>query len=202
MPLREIREATILRALAGALGVWLLASVGTFAADHSAIIVQPKTPLAANPGVDSACQPVMDAGDKLFTTPYHMFGTEGGAGAGGKKPASSEMIFAGGVQYVLYNGKWSKSPISAEESKAMVERNKKTAKTSCHYVRDESVNGESAALYSTHDITPHGTVDSQIWVSKSRGLILRQDMDIDTGGGHKTHLSTHYEYSNVQAPKL
>ena len=195
------REAAILRVLAAALGAFLMASSGTLAARHSSQILYAGMPLAANPGIDSACQSVMDAGDKLFTTPYHMFGTEAGAGVGNKKTMSSEMIFAGGVQYVLMNGKWGPSPLSLQESKDLVARNKKTAKTSCHYVRNESVNGESAALYSTHDPTPHGNVDSQIWVSKSKGLILRQEMDIDTGGGHKTHMSVRYEYNNVQAPK-
>ena len=70
-------------------------------------------------------------------------------------------------------------------------------------MRDDPVNGESAALYTTHDDTAHGKSDNQIWVSKSKGLILRQEMDIDTGGANgKTHLSVRYEYSNVQAPRL
>jgi hypothetical protein len=65
------------------------------------------------------------------------------------------------------------------------------------------VNGESAALYSTHEESTHGKTDSQNWVSKSKGLILRQEIDIDTGGATgKSHISSRYEYSNVQAPKL
>ncbi len=196
------KEATLLLVLAVALGIFLVAGGGTLAAGHSPKLMSAVAPLAANPGIDAACQPALDAGDKLFTTPYHMFGTYSGAMVGNQKPMSTEMILAGGVQYVLMNGKWSPSPLTLQESKDLVESDKKTAKTSCHYVRDDSVNGESAAVYSTHDITPHGTVDSQVWVSRRRGLILRQEIDIDTGNGNKSHTSARFEYSNVHAPTL
>ena len=203
MILKGEGEAKVLRALVAALGVFLITVCGALAAGHSPALMRPGMPLAANPGTDSACQAVMDASDKLFTTPYHMFMTEAGAGVGNKTPVSSEIVFSRGVQYILNNGKWSPSPLSIVEVKEMTLRNRKNAKTSCHYVRDDSVSGETAALYSTHDDTAHGKSDNQIWISKSKGLILRQEMDIDTGGANgKTHLSVHYEYSNVQAPKL
>jgi hypothetical protein len=88
--------------------------------------------------------------------------------------------------------------------KELAQRNRKNAKNlSCHFVRDEAVNGEGAALYSTHEESEHGKSDNQIWVSKSKGLILRQETDLDTGGVNgKSHSSFRYEYSNVQAPKL
>ncbi|HMD99975.1 MAG TPA: hypothetical protein VKM93_21930 [Terriglobia bacterium] len=198
------KRVTVLRVLAAARGVFLVAIAGTLAAGRFPVLMHAEMPLAANPGIDSACQAVLDASDKLFTTPYHMYTTETGAGVGNGKPVSNEMVFSGGVQYILFNGKWGPSPLSMEELKAMDERNRKNAKNmSCHYVRDESVNGESAALYSTHEETAHGKTDSQTWVSKSKGLILRQEIDIDTGGANgKTHMSSRYEYSNVQAPKL
>jgi hypothetical protein len=161
-----------------------------------------EVPLAANPGVDSACQAVLDASEKLYTTPFHMYSTQAGALVGNGNPTKSEMISSGGTDYVLYNGKWTTS--STAERKALGQQNRNNAKNmSCHYVRDESVNGESAALYSTHEESAHGKTDSQNWVSKSKGLILRQEVDIDTGGASgKSHMSSRYEYSNVQAPKL
>ena len=65
------------------------------------------------------------------------------------------------------------------------------------------MNGKSAALYSTHSESEHGKNDNQIWVSKSKGLILRQETDLYSNRGNgKTHLSVRYEYSNVQAPRL
>lgn len=200
---KEKREVTILRVLAAALGVFLVAGSGTLAAGRSPALMAGGISGAPGPGLDSACQTVLDASAKLFTTPYHMYMTEAGAGAGNGKPVSSEMVFSGGVYYILYNGKWSVSPMSLEEMKAMDERNRKNVKNlSCHYVRGDSVNVESSALYSTHEEDAKGKTDTQIWVSKSKGLVLRQETDVDTGGGNKTHVSSRFEYSNVHAPKL
>jgi hypothetical protein len=74
-------------------------------------------------------------------------------------------------------------------------------KATCKYLKDELVNGEMAVVYSAHDATPKGVVDTQIWISKSKGLPLRQDMDIDVGGaGDKSHTSSRYEYGDVKPP--
>jgi len=198
------RKATILRVLAAALGVFFVADGGTSAAGLAPMMKHAEMRAVANPAPDSACQAVLDASDKLFSTPFHMYMTQTSAGIENGKPMSSEMVFAGGARYVLFNGKWSPSPLSTEEMKELDQRNRKNAKNlSCHYMRDESVNGESAALYITHSESEHGKDDNQIWVSKSKGLILRQETDIDTGGVNgKSHVSVRYEYSNVRAPKL
>jgi hypothetical protein len=114
------------------------------------------------------------------------------------------MVFAGDKRYILYDGKWTMSTMSTEEMKAMSLKARQTAKSlSCHYVKDESVNGESAALFATHGESEHGKDDNQIWISKSKGLIIKQETDIDIGEGRpKTHMSVRYEYTNVQAPKM
>jgi hypothetical protein len=58
-----------------------------------------------------------------------------------------------------------------------------------------------AAVYSTHDVSSKGVVDSQIWISRAKGLPLRQDMDIDVGGKNgKSHSSSRYEYGDVKPP--
>jgi len=194
---QEKRQATVLRVLAALLGVYLGACAGTSAAEHSSALMQGLRPLAANPAPDSACQAVLNASEKLYTTPFHMYMTESMAAVENGKPMNSEMVFSGGTDYVLYQGKWTTS--STAERKELDQRNLKTAKMTCQYVRNEPVNGEGAALYSTHEITARGgKVDNQVWVSQSKGLILRMETDL----GHGTHLSSRYEYSNVHAPKL
>jgi hypothetical protein len=203
------REVAILRVLAAALSVFLLADGGILTAAPSPLvkmakIMEPAEMLkAVVPAPDSEC-PVLEAMDKLFATPFHMYMTQTSAGVANGKPMNTEMVSSGGARYVLYQGKWTVSPLSTEELKALDQRNRQNAKnTSCHYVRDESVNGESAALYSTHSESEHGISDNQIWVSKSKGLVLRQETDLYTGRGNgKSHLSVRYEYANVQAPKL
>jgi hypothetical protein len=51
---------------------------------------------------------------------------------------------------------------------------------------------------------PDETVDTQIWISKSRGLPLKQIYDIDVNGGArcKSHTEIRYEYTNVTAPPI
>jgi len=120
------------------------------------------------------------------------------------KPISTERVYAGGKHYVLYDGKWTASEMSDSDMKAMQLKARQTAKNlSCHYVKDETVNGESAALFTTHGESEHGKDDNQIWISKSKGVILKQETDIDIGAGRpKTHMSVRYDYANVQAPKM
>ncbi|HLY59836.1 MAG TPA: hypothetical protein VKV95_03630 [Terriglobia bacterium] len=199
---KKNREAAILRVLAGALGIFLAAGAGTLAKGRSPALLPAWMSGAADPGVDSGCQAALDAGNKLYTTPYHMYGAETVNG----KPVNTEGIFAGGALYVLVNGKWSLSPVSPEEMlkmmKAKDQGKEKNGKNGvCHYVRDESVSGESAALYSTHEEDAKGKTDVQSWVSKGKGLLLRQETDVDMGGT-KVHISSRFEYSNIHAPKL
>ena len=184
-----------------ALGVFL----GVFnATSHAASIlptrfVQPSYVLGAN-WEDPDCQVVLGAMDKMYSTPYHAYTSITGMLPG--KTFTGEMIFVGGSQYVLSEGKWSTDTLSAAEMKDMAVRARKNAKhVSCHKVRDDSVNGETATVYGTHEETEHGTTDTQIWISKSKGLMLRQEMDL-TAGTSKTHMSSRYEYRDVQAPKL
>jgi len=195
------REATVRRALSGALIVFLVAIGGIFIPAHSFLRLPMEMALAANPAADGACQVVFEASQKLFSTPYHMYSdTRFGNG----RTIAGEAVFAGGAMYVLYNGTWMPSPLSMEEMKAKEQENQRNAKNkSCQVVRDEAVNGESATLYSVHDETSRAKGDHEIWISKSRGLILRQETDLTSNtGDRKTHLSVRYEYNHVQAPKL
>ena len=82
------------------------------------------------------------------------------------------------------------------------EENERTVKAlSCRYLRDEAVNGEPAAVYVEHSEPEGATSDATTWVSKSRGLPLRLESDIDAGGKMgKSHRSIRFEYSNVQPP--
>jgi hypothetical protein len=149
---------------------------------------------------DPACKPLSDALDKLITMPYHLFTTH--TGATGNK--NSETIYTADSVYVLMNGKWHPAPDTRKDMAEMKKEQEQKAKTStCKYVRDEAVNGEAAALYSTHDETEVGKIDSEIWVSKSKDLIVRQDIDIDVGGAiGKSKTSSRFEYNNVQAPQI
>jgi hypothetical protein len=151
--------------------------------------------------VPPACRPVIDAIMKQIGTPTHMYMTETAAFRGGK-PTTAESIYAGGAIYIQIHGMWRRSPMTTAEMTKQQEENQKNLKAaSCRYLRDETMNGEPAVVYVEHSESEGATSDATTWVSKSRGLPLRLDSDIDAGGKMgKTHRSIRYEYSNVQAP--
>ena len=147
------------------------------------------TPVAAQ----GDCQLVFDAMGKVFDTPSHLYVT---MNMGGTTQPGGEMIYVAGASYLKSGGKWSPSAMSMQESKELVQKNQQTNKTTCRYLKDEPVNGEMAAVYSVHEETPRSKSDSQIWISKAKGLLLRSEQDL----GAKMHISTRYEYGNVKPP--
>jgi hypothetical protein len=150
--------------------------------------------------MDPACQPVADASAKMLTTPTHITSSTTAAYTGGK-PRNTESIYAGNAIYVNVGGKWSRSKMTPQEMLKMEQENRQDKKGTCHYVRDESVNGEAAALYAEASDTEVGKSNAQTWISKSRGVPLRTEIDMDVGGSMgKSHMSMHYDYTNVQPP--
>jgi hypothetical protein len=148
------------------------------------------------------CQPTYDAMSKAMSTPTHIYMTMTGVPNSADKH-TTEVIYIGGATYVNVGGKWSRSPMTSQQVIEKEEENRKASKMTCKYLRDEAVNGEAAAVYSTHsDRADMGIKsDGQIWISKSKGLPLKNEIDI-TSGGSTNHHSTRYEYANVQAPPI
>ena len=138
-----------------------------------------------------------------MVTPTHVYMTEI-AGFRHNKPENSESIYAGGANgaiYVLVGGKWTRSKVSAGDMLKQQEENGRTVPSSCRYLREEAVNGEAAAVYASHVETEDMKSDATTWISKSKGLPLRTELDLDIGGAlGKTHTSIRYEYSNVHPP--
>ena len=70
-------------------------------------------------------------------------------------------------------------------------------------MREESLNGEPAAVYKVHSETEAAKTDGQVWISKSKGLPLRQELDMDVGGSAgKSHREMRYDYANVKPPQM
>lgn len=152
--------------------------------------------LAAN----SSCQPVFDAITKIVTTPSHSYSTQTAAFANGQT-RTTETIYVQGKIYMLVKGKWMVSPVTPSEVLEQEEENRKNAKPVCQFVRNEAVNNELASVYSLSRETETGKEAGQIWISRSTGLALRKEVDLDTGGAMgKSHLSARFEYSNVKPP--
>ena len=101
-------------------------------------------PLAAQ----DDCKLVLDGMIKVFDTPTHAYVTMDLAG----KPQTGESIYAGGIVYAKYDGKWSAGG-TTKEMKEIAEKNRRNNKTTCRYLKDELVNGELAAVYSVTRFT-------------------------------------------------
>src|SRR4029077_3533681 len=57
----------------------------------------------------------------------------------------------------------------------------------CKFLRDDSVNGEAAAVHLRAYRSEAGNVDELMWISKKSGKILRNDLDADLGTKGKGH---------------
>jgi hypothetical protein len=149
-----------------------------------------------------SCKAVNDAQDKVITTPTHIYSTMTSAPNSADKH-TTEIIYVGGATYVKVSGKWTRSAITAQQVTKREEENRKASKSSCQYLRDEIVNGEAAAVYSAHSERADMGIksDGEIWISKSKGLPLKNELDI-TSDGTKNHHSARYEYTNVQPPPV
>ncbi len=156
----------------------------------------------AGPVQDPVCRVLFSAFDKTLITPNHSYVAESASAK--DQPKNNEQILAGGIRYIKVNGKWRKSPVTTQQLQEQDRENRQNTKEySCRYVREEPVQGESAVIYSAHGKNEDFTSDAQVWISKSRGLILREEEDVDIGGaGGKRHISIRYEYGNVQAPTV
>jgi hypothetical protein len=137
------------------------------------------------------CKAILAAGSKMVTSVTHVYSTISRNG----KEHTGEMIFLPGVYYWRTdNSNWNSAPMSAQEREEILKSKTWTDKLACKYVKDEAVNGEMAGVYSWHDAATGG--DTQIWISKAKGLPLRQDVD----GARQTHMSMRYEYGSVKPP--
>jgi outer membrane lipoprotein-sorting protein len=154
---------------------------------------------AAPAAAQSGCQAVDAAQDKILTIPTHLYTSS--TISSGKVTRETEIIYVGGASFVKTGGKWSRSPMSAKDMADQERENRKNSKYSCKYLRDEVVGGEAAAVYSVHTENEEIKSDGTIWLSKSKGVPLKQDLAIDTGGGGAPdHYLSRYEYANVTAP--
>lgn len=65
----------------------------------------------------------------------------------------------------------------------------------CKFLRDESLDGEPAAVYGEGFKSRVGNTDGKVWISKRTGATLRQEVDVDLGSKGKGHQSIRFEYA-------
>ncbi len=150
---------------------------------------------------DDACKPLFDAMTHLFNTPSHQYVTQTST-ALGSKPQASELINTGKAVYVMVDGKWHLTPMTAAQMQEQEEANRKNAKvTECRVIRQESIEGVPVTVYGSHTETGYGVSDQQIWLAKATGLPLRETIDMDLGEkAGKSHVDVRVVYTAIEAP--
>jgi hypothetical protein len=146
-----------------------------------------------------SCQLIFDALTKVVTTPSHSYTTS--TAVNGGKATEAETIFANGQKYIRARGKWMRLPVTSQDVLEQEREKQEHGKSTCQFLRNESVNGEAAMLYSVHREYDEVKEDGQMWVSRGTGLLLRVEEDFDDGGNKvKDHRSTRFEYGNIRPP--
>jgi hypothetical protein len=67
-------------------------------------------------------------------------------------------------------------------------------KETCKYLRDETVTGEDANVYSDVFASKSGTANGTVWISKKNGWVLKREVDVNMVGVGKGHQAVVYEY--------
>ena len=147
-----------------------------------------------------SCQPVFEAMTKIVTTPSHSYTTRT-AGSTNGKPADGETIYVEGKVYMRVHGKWMQSPATPQEVLDQLKENRDQGKNTCQALRSELVGAEPVTVYSVHSETENFQEESQMWISKVTGRVLKEEQDVDMGGTiGKEHRSARFEYGNIRPP--
>jgi hypothetical protein len=131
-----------------------------------------------------SCKPVFDAALHAVTTPHHSYTTAG--------PISMEEIYDGMKIYSRISGKWSVSRLTPQNLIDQERENEQQGKAVCSVVRDETIDGVSATLYSLRAERDGDTTNEQIWISKATGLPVHVKTDVPS--------DTRYVFSGISAP--
>jgi hypothetical protein len=154
------------------------------------------TTLLAAPSDDPVCKTVIDAAAKMEQMPNHQYMTITRKGG---KTTEGESVHLGDTSYVKVDGTWRVSPLSPKDIARQREENIRDSKVfTCKYERDEEVNGEPAAVYLSHQESDDVKADAEIWISKKRGLVLKEVVNQPT---EQQRISIRVEYENVKKPE-
>jgi hypothetical protein len=152
---------------------------------------------------DASCKAVFDAIRLQAKTPNHQYFTISGAERD-SNAQTNEMINTGSARFILLNGKWQSQAESPREVLKREEKNFKNSNTICRVVREEMVEGTPSTVFVEQSQTGPISSLGLLWIAKSSGLPLREQIDTDagTGPGGKRHLEIRIVYADVKAPVI
>jgi hypothetical protein len=105
-----------------------------------------------------------------------------------------EEIYDGKTIYSRISGKWSVSRLTPQNLIDQERENEQAGKAVCSVVRDETIDGVSATLYSLRAERDGDTTNEQIWISKVTALPVHVKTDAPS--------DTRYVFSGISAPNV
>jgi hypothetical protein len=150
---------------------------------------------------DASCKAVFNAIRVQAKTPNHQYFTISGAEPD-SNALTNEMINTGSARFILMNGKWQSEPESPREMMKREEKNFKNSNTICRVLREELVEGTPSTVFVEQSQTGPISSVGLIWIAKSSGLPVREQINTDAGTGPagKRHLEIRIVYTDVKAP--
>jgi hypothetical protein len=150
---------------------------------------------------DASCKQVFNSLKLQANTPNHQYFTISGVEAD-SRAQTNEIITTGRARYVLMNGLWQTLSESPREITKREEENFKKSKTVCRLLREEMLEGTATSVYVEQSQTGPISSMGTIWIAKTSGLPLREEVNTDAGSGPggKRHLEIRIVYTDVHAP--
>ena len=148
---------------------------------------------------DAACKAVLQAVIKQTAVPVHQkISTETAAARG--QLLQSETMHIGDTLYMQVRGQWTTRPYDAGKAADDARQALADVEHTCSRIGSEAVGGQAAELYRVQSKKGTVSTDSNIWISTSSGLPLRQRTTTRDQGliGMKHDVS--FDYANVRAP--
>ena len=147
---------------------------------------------------EAACKAVLDSVIKQATLPVHQkVVIENAAAPAGK--IDSEVIRTGDAIYMQIRDQWKKLPYDPTKATQDARTAMEKSRHECTKVRSETVAGQAADVYAVTSHGPEGDSQSEIWISASSGLPMRQHSEMVVQG-HKVRHEVTSDYANVKAP--
>lgn len=137
---------------------------------------------------DAGCKILYDAEVLQARTPSHVYTTMTGSSG----DMSSETISTTDAIYMKVGNQWKKSS-SSPQDEATETADKARSYSGCQHIGDETVNGESAGIYT--EANQESGINGKVWISKKRGLPLKAELSMGA-----RRFSIRYDYDNIRPP--
>lgn len=151
---------------------------------------------------NATCRELLEALVRQLQTPNHAYTTQR-ASFTGNTPRAGEIVTLDGMRWILAGRQWHAHPLDVKAEAATLrqrlEASMAAGRMRCEKAGTDTVDGDAAVVYTAHQVLDEdsGTSDTRTWVSRSRGLPVRQTVDLSEG---KSHTDLRWDYGNVQAP--